>query len=39
MNTDKRKDCFDSVWYPQFPLFCIVKHSGVPLPALHSNSD
>ena len=32
--TVNRKDCFDSIWLPQFA--CIVKHSGVPLPALDS---
>ena len=34
----KKKGCFDSIWLPRAVshLFCIIKYSGVPLPALHS---
>jgi len=36
------KSCFDKFGYLSFLyiyLFRIIKYSGVPLPALHSNSD
>ena len=32
----KWKGCSNSIWLPQLPLVCVIKHSGVPLPALDS---
>ena len=37
--TVKQKGCFDSFGYLSFLPLCIIEYSGIPLPALHSNSD